>query len=155
MACGKDKPAGILQQHLEWALRDVNGRPIGHISPCHPQARAWVISVMTEIVERYQPDGLLLDYLRFNNRPMQLDPHGAADLEKQFGVKPSAVRPQQLQQFKEACLTELMRDISVAARQRQPGIQLAIYSWGPHVTRNHRVAQNWRAWAFIKTTMHL
>ena len=147
LACGKLEPKGILEQHPDWALRDHNGRPIGHISPCHPKARTWVVSVMKEIVQKYKPDGMLLDYLRFNNRPMQLDPHGAAELAKQFGVAADAVKPHQLQQFKEGCLTELMRAISVELRQQQPGIKLAIYSWGPHVTQNHRVAQDWPAWA--------
>jgi uncharacterized lipoprotein YddW (UPF0748 family) len=101
LACGKQEPKGILQKHPEWALRDDNGRLIGHISPCHPQARAWVVSVMQEIVEKYKPDGLLLDYLRFNNRPMQLDPHGAAELKKLLSVVPKSLQPRELQRFKE------------------------------------------------------
>jgi uncharacterized lipoprotein YddW (UPF0748 family) len=40
-----------------------------------------------------------------------------------------------------------MRSISVELRRQQPGITLAIYSWGPHVIQNHRVAQDWRTWA--------
>ncbi len=147
LACGKDALKGILRTHQEWALRDEAGRPIGHISPCHPQARAWVTSVMAEIVDRYRPDGLLLDYLRFNNRPMQLDPRGAAELAVRLrGVSPEN-RPRVVQQFKEAGLTELMRSISVDVRRRQPGIRIAIYSWGPHVVENHRVAQDWETWA--------
>lgn len=147
LASGKKEPKGILLEHPQWALRDVEGRSIGHISPCHPQARAWVVSVMKEIVENYQPDGLLLDYLRFNNQPMRLDRHGEAELTKQVGAEAGAVPVPQLQRFKEACLTKLMREISVAVRKQQPGIKLAVYSWGPHVTRNHRVAQDWPTWA--------
>jgi len=147
LACGKHELRGILEQHPEWALRDDKGRRIGHISPCHPQARAWVVSVMREIVEKYKPDGMLLDYLRFNNRPMQLDPHGAAAFKKQLGVVSAADQRRKLQRFKEDSLTELMRAISVELRRQQPGIPLAIYSWGPHVIQNHRVAQDWKTWA--------
>ncbi len=147
LACGKNEPKGILQQHPDWALRDETGSPIGHISPCHPQARAWVVSVLQEIAEKYKPDGLLLDYLRFNNRPMQLDPHGAIEFDKLMSDKPATDRTQALQRFKEGCLTKLMRNISVELRRQQPEIKLAIYSWGPHVTQNHRVAQDWRTWA--------
>ena len=147
LACGKQQPQGILKQHTEWALRDESGLPIGHISPCHPQARDWVVSVMHEIVEKYHPDGLLLDYLRFNNRPMRLDPHGAAELEKLMHGVPEKLQSGKLQGFKEECLTELMQSISVDLRRQQPGIKLAIYSWGPHVIQDHRVAQDWRTWA--------
>ena len=86
--------------------------------------------MMKEIVENYQPDGLLLDYLRFNNQPMRLDPHGEAELTKQVGAEAGAVPVRQLQRFKEACLTKLMREISVAVRQQQPGIKLAVYLGG-------------------------
>ncbi len=144
LACGKQEPQGILLRHPDWALRNADGRPIGHISPCHPQARDWVVSVHREIVARYQPDGLLLDYLRFNNRPMQLDPQGAAEFAK---LVRESQTPPELQQYKEASLTELMRRISAAVRHQQPGIKVAIYSWGPHVTQNHRVAQDWKTWA--------
>ncbi|MDG1896925.1 MAG: family 10 glycosylhydrolase [Fuerstiella sp.] len=147
LACGKERPQGILLQHTEWALRDEAGSPIGHISPCHPQARAWVVSVMHEIVEKYEPDGLLLDYLRFNNRPMQLDPHGATQLQKLTRGISASLKPQRLQRFKEDNLTRLMQSISIDLRRQQPGIKLAIYSWGPHVVQNHRVAQDWRTWA--------
>ncbi len=147
LACGHDKPAGILAKHPEWALCSTDGRPIGHISPGHPDARTWVVSVMKEIVTRYRPDGLLLDYMRFNNRPMRLDPHSVALLEERFGVKYSRLTPAQIQEFKEAELTRLMGRINREVRKIKPGIPIAIYSWGPHVVKGHRVAQDWRTWA--------
>ena len=39
LACGKDKPAGILVKYPEWAIRKPDGRLLGHISPGHPGAR--------------------------------------------------------------------------------------------------------------------
>ena len=147
LACGRDKPTGILAKHPEWALCCPGGRPIGHISPGHPDARAWVVSVMKEIVTRYRPDGLLLDYMRFNNRPMRLDPHSVALLEKRHRLKYSKLSPDQIQEFKEVELTRLMSRISREVRRIQPGIPVAIYSWGPHVVEGHRVAQDWRTWA--------
>lgn len=147
LACGHDKPAGILAKHPQWAICNRDGRPLGHISPGHPDARTWIVSVMKEIVTRYRPDGLLLDYMRFNNRPMRLDPHSVAVLEKRFRMKYSRMTPAQIQEFKEAELTRLMGLISREVRQVQPGIPIAIYSWGPHVVKGHRVAQDWRTWA--------
>ena len=147
LACGYDKPSGILTQHPAWALRSTAGLPIGHISPAHPDARIWVVSVMKEIVTRYRPDGLMLDYMRFNNRPMRLDPYSVALLEERFGVTYSRLTPAQIQTFKEAELTRLMGLISRAVRQVKPETTIAIYSWGPHVVQGHRVAQDWRTWA--------
>ena len=147
LACGHEKPSGILTKHPAWALRSPAGRPIGHISPAHPDAKRWVVSVMKEIVARYQPDGFMLDYMRFNNRPMQLDPHSVALLEKRFGVAYSKLTPSQIQTFKETELTHLMGRISQAVRQIKPTTTIGIYSWGPHVVQGHPVAQDWKTWA--------
>ena len=147
LACGHEKPSGILRKHLAWALRSTAGRPIGHISPAHPDARRWVVSVMQEIVTRYRPDGLMLDYMRFNNRPMRLDPHSVALLEERFKVPYARLTLPQLQTFKETELTRLMGLISRAVRQIKPETTIGIYSWGPHVVQGHQVAQDWRTWA--------
>lgn len=135
---GGAAPRGILLQHPDWALRNAKGEPLGHISPLVPAARQWVASVSRELVTRYQPDGLLLDYLRFPSEAVQLDGVPAPK---------DAAGKQAAQARKEEALTELARLISTTARVAKPGLQIALYSWGPHVTTNHPVAQNWPLWA--------
>jgi uncharacterized lipoprotein YddW (UPF0748 family) len=162
LVCGHQQPAGILREHPEWALADKGGRELGFISPGHPDAREWIVSMLAEIVHKYHPDGLLLDYVRYPNRPVQLDAVSAARFassrEKQEGAsgiefgsahnqaQPSASNDH-LQAFKEQCLTELVEMFSQRLRHMQPGIQIGIYSWGPHVIENHAVGQDWRTWA--------
>jgi len=149
LVCGHDHPRGILKQHPEWAMRNLAGEPIGFISPGHPEARKWIVSMLSEIVRKYQPDGLLLDYLRYHNRPIQLDAYSAAQFKKELstaGDLNEAERAKKLQTFRERLLTELMANIHVALRNEKPDIKLAIYSWGPHVIENHRVAQDWKTW---------
>ncbi len=149
LACGHEQPAGILKSHPDWALRDEQGKPLGFISPGHPDARRWLVSVYREIVDRYHPEGLLLDYLRYPLRPVQMDPVSAAEFDAKMSrekIEEPKERARQLQTFREECLTELARMISVELRAAQPGIRLALYSWGPHVATNHPVAQNWPLW---------
>ena len=146
LACGGEKLAGILLKHPEWALRDALGEALGSISPAHPKAREWVASVSREIVERYQPDGLLLDYLRFPNQPVQLDPESAKDSPAPTDKK-DKVAQARFQEIREAALTEQARLISKATRAAKPGLRIALYSWGPHVVKNHNVSQNWPLWA--------
>ncbi len=149
LVCGHDEPRGILKEHPEWAMRNLAGEPIGYISPGHPQARKWIVSMLAEIVRKYQPDGLLLDYLRYHNRPIQLDAHSAALFEAEIkvaGELSEAERAAKLQAFRERLLTELMADIHSAMRKLKPDLKLAIYSWGPHILENHRVAQDWQTW---------
>ncbi|MCA9230301.1 MAG: family 10 glycosylhydrolase [Planctomycetales bacterium] len=149
MVCGHDQPSGILKSHPEWAMRSPTGEPIGYISPGHPAARKWLVAMLEEIVGKYQPDGLILDYLRYHNRPIQLDAYSAALFEKELelvGQLDENQRAEKLQNFREQLLTELMAEIHTALRKVKPDLKLAIYSWGPHVIENHRVAQDWQTW---------
>src|SRR6185295_20197527 len=43
-------------------------------------------------------------------------------------------------------LTELVRLISAGVRAERHSTKVSIYSWGPHVTRNHQIAQVWPIW---------
>lgn len=143
--CGNDRPAGILLEHPEWGLRHPDGSPLGYISPAHPEARSWLVSVAREIVERYQPDGIILDYIRYHNRPLLLDV--AAENRFRDSLPPDStqeIEKQRMQQFKEDELTKL---VSLYASTLHPlKCKLGIYSWGPHVAANHQIAQCWPRW---------
>jgi uncharacterized lipoprotein YddW (UPF0748 family) len=147
VVCGDEKPAGILLQHPEWALRHPDGRAMGYISPAHPEARKWLASVIREVVAKYQPEGIVLDYIRYANRPLLLDPAGEERLRKLLPAgSPPAEEKKLLQRFKEAELTELVRLISESARAERPDLKLAAYCWGAHVASNHQIAQVWPLW---------
>ena len=145
--CGDEQPAGILLRHPGWALRHPDGRAMGYISPAHPEARKWLTSVINEIVVKYQPEGIVLDYLRYANRPLRLDPAGEARFRKSLPANcPPADEKKLLQRFKESELTELVRLISETARVERPDFMLAAYCWGAHVAKNHQIAQIWPLW---------
>jgi uncharacterized lipoprotein YddW (UPF0748 family) len=149
MVCGHDHPQGILAEHPEWAMRNLAGEPIGYISPGHPEARKWIVSLLEEVVRKYQPDGLLLDYLRYHNRPIQLDAYSADLFEKELataGPLSEEEKKKQLQAFRERLLTELMEQIHISLRNLKPDLKLSIYTWGPHILENHKVAQDWQTW---------
>ncbi len=145
--CGDEQPKSVLLQHPEWALRLPDGRAMGYISPAHPEARKWLASVIHEIVLKYQPDGLVLDYIRYPNRPLRLDP--ASEVRFRESI-PANCTPEEekkrLQEFKENELTELVRLISEAGRAAQPNLKIGAYVWGPHVTKDHQIAQVWTLW---------
>lgn len=149
LSSGHFEPRGILEDHPEWAIRQPDGKPLGFLSPAHPGARAWIESALVEIVERYQPDGLLLDYLRYFNRPWQLDEAAAAQLDRDvaaLGDVDEATRARFRQARGEEHITAFLGSLRAKLDAAKPGIKLGIYTWGPHVSRDHRVAQPWPAW---------
>jgi len=146
---GDKKLAGILDKHPDWALRDKKGEKLGYLSPCHPESRRYILSVLREIVTMYQPDGLLLDYLRFPSQSIQLDDQSEARFREAYpgyDKADDAAKKQQLQAFKEKALTELAEQISKELRAAKPALRLGLYTWGPQVTRNHNVSQRWDLW---------
>lgn len=147
VVCGDEKPAGILLQQPEWALRHADGRAMGYISPANPEARRWLASVIREIVAKYQPEGIVLDYIRYANRPLRLDPAGEERFRKSLPADCPAVEEKRLlQRFKESELTELARLISETTRAERPDLKLAAYCWGAHVAQDHQIAQVWPLW---------
>lgn len=149
-ASGHFEPVGILEEHPEWALRQESGAPWGFLSPAHPEARAWIAAWLAELVERHRPEGLLLDYLRYFNRPWRFDAAAEDQLAADAaaaGISEAAALEAFRQSRAEHYLTQLLEEIRTAVRAVDPRVRLGIYTWGPHVTRNHRVAQPWPAWA--------
>ena len=147
LSCGHDEPAGVLAEHPEWALRKPDGKPMGHICPTNPNARDWVASVVAEVVERYPTQGILLDYLRYYNRPTLLDVASEKTFAAHKAQHQDVAEKELMQRFREAGLTALARQISETARALRPKLKIAIYSWGPHVASHHRVAQAWPIWS--------
>ena len=147
LACGHDQPAGILRAHPDWALRDPQGKSIGSISPGHPEARRWLVDWLSEIVERYRPDGILLDYMRYASQETQLDSVSQKRFSELDPRPDQNEKSNQIQSFREQLLTELMQQISTRLREIDPRLHLSIYSWGYHVTKDHRVGQDWPQWA--------
>ena len=146
---GEGAPSGVLKDHPEWSLRDKAGKALGYVSPIHPAARKWMISMVGEIAQRYQPEGVLLDYLRFPSGNIQFDPESAARFEKEYPGDKTATAQEHashMQEYKVRNLTELARGISEELRRVRPGIRIGMYTWGPQVAAGHPVAQDWRTW---------
>ena len=148
LSAGHDEPAGILESHTDWALQDKNGNPLGWISPANEDAQAWVLHLMEQLMHHIEPDGIMLDYMRYpNERDVRLDPVSEERFMQEAPEnedEDSAAK--RLQSFKETSLTHLMADIAVMVRKDFPEAKIGLYSWGPHVPFNHPVAQCWPDW---------
>jgi uncharacterized lipoprotein YddW (UPF0748 family) len=148
LACGHDRPSGILKVHPDWALRGKEGQPLGFISSGHPEARAWVVAVLKEIAATYRPDGILLDYCRYPGNEALMDPVSQAKFDESHPAGPfppgSRAYKEELLKFKRQCLTELVGQISGTLRALEPRPRIAAYMWGAQELPGSR---DWRTWA--------
>ncbi len=70
---GDSSAVGMAKKHPEWVCRDSNGalpKRNFALSPGLPQVRAHIQSVVMELVNRYEVDGIHLDYIRWSEFPM-------------------------------------------------------------------------------------
>lgn len=147
LASGEEEPTGVLVSHGDWALRRMDGgAPLGILSPANPDARAWLGSLIEELVRDLQPDALWFEHLRFPLRKVDLDPTGKAELAKILEATPVAERSMRALRFREESLTHLTRELSSKARAARPGIRLGVYSRGPDAVLDPLLAQAWPTW---------
>jgi uncharacterized lipoprotein YddW (UPF0748 family) len=148
MACGSTEPRGILKQHPEWALRDKAGNPMGYLSAGHPEVHKYVISVLHEILTKYQPDGIMLDYCRYPGGEAAMDPVSQAKFDAAHPVDKfpinSAERKEAFRKFKADRLTELVDKFSSTLHALTPAPRIGCYMWGLHELKGTR---DWKAWA--------
>ncbi|MBE3576193.1 MAG: family 10 glycosylhydrolase [Limnochordales bacterium] len=112
MVGSKSDPGPIATAHPDWVELDRNGNSVSSydliwVSPALPEVQDFVMSVLKEMVSKYDIDGLQLDYIRYE-----------LALPTPFGYNPRA-----LARYKE--------ETGVDARQLTPGSEgeLAFASW--------------------------
>ena len=62
---GGREPGGVLKARPELAALAEDGRPVGWACPSKEEARRYELSVIREFLERYEVDGVHLDYIRY------------------------------------------------------------------------------------------
>ena len=160
---GEDNPKDPRQlwnQRPEWFLADAQGKRqprtkagYVHLNPCLPEVRAYLASLARELAERYEVDGIHLDYIRFPSRDPQERGAGypadrrSAELFKKQKIADPVQEPSLYEGWKAECVTQLVRDIrtAVAGTARRPALSAAVWPT-PRVARE-RVCQEWDAWA--------
>jgi uncharacterized lipoprotein YddW (UPF0748 family) len=96
----------VYYTHPEWMMVDNYGRSImdytfeekkqagvegNYLSPGNPSVRHFLRSVVKEIVDKYDVDGIHLDYVRYPAPQFSFDPVSRARFEKEYRVDPLAL----------------------------------------------------------------
>ena len=159
-------PGPVLAAHPGWASYDNRGSlfPPGQnkpfLDPANPEARQYVIALCNEIAQRYNIDGLQLDYIRY---PFQ-DPgadrtygYGIA-ARQQFrqltGVDPTKISPrdrvlwQKWTDFRTLQIDSFVAQVAQKLRKTRPNIimSVAVFPLSEH-DRLNKLQQHWEVWA--------
>jgi uncharacterized lipoprotein YddW (UPF0748 family) len=159
-------PGPVLSAHPTWANIDNKGRIQNpndgkfYIDPANPEARNYLLRIVSEIANNYKVDGVQLDYIRY---PFQDDNanftygYGIA-ARQQFrqltGADPVNISPRdgslwrQWVEFKTNQINSFVADVSQLLRQNYPRTILSVAVFPhPESQRIYKIQQNWEVWA--------
>ncbi len=150
---GKTPPsdrAHLYWRKPEWIVADRQGRRQAlndHytcLNPCLPEVRAYLASVMEDLVARYPVDGLHLDYVRFIEGDWSYDKKTLAAFHAKHRVWPSK-DPAAWDGFRRDAVTEAVREIRTSVQAARPGVVVsaAVY---PTASARARVLQDAEGW---------
>lgn len=159
-------PGPVLAANPDWANYDNRGNmiPVGQNKPffdqANPELRQYLINLYTEIVTRYNVDGLQLDYIRY---PFQ-DPAAGriygygkaarAQFQQQTGVDPLNISPSDRDLwhkwtvFRTQQVDSFVSAVSQQLRQKRPNLILSVAVFPlPEIERIQKLQQHWEVWA--------
>ncbi len=96
----------IFLRHPEWFMRSIDGIDMGrvklhgvdlvkrgvdgrYLSPGNPKVRTHLLKVILEIVEKYDIDGIHMDYVRYPNFHYDYNPAVTTEFTKRYGIGPA------------------------------------------------------------------
>ena len=170
---GEAGPDAMLKRNPSWAFF-YDGARRGYIDPGNADARHYEVSLIAELVSKYDVDGLSLDYCRCPNRVGYTDT-GRAEFLKKHNVdlaKIVSTSPETLdteggkkaasavaasaranpiwpawRKWRAEQINTLAREIRAAVNKAKPGLPISSYVWGYHTyTNNSEVCQDWVTW---------
>ncbi|MAE66109.1 MAG: hypothetical protein CMJ18_17700 [Phycisphaeraceae bacterium] len=103
--------SGLVRKHPEWRMVDIDGTPVEKASYAYPEVRAYMLSLIREVIEDYEVDGVNLGFIR--------GPHFSAyesisvqDFEKEHGIDPRTIDENDVraQRHRAGYVTALIRE---------------------------------------------
>jgi uncharacterized lipoprotein YddW (UPF0748 family) len=164
-------PRHVVNAHPEWIARLEDGRPMtsltarqcrrlgvegAFLSPALPGVRAWLGSVVKEIVSRYPVDGVQLDYIRLPGVALRGesgalvetaagDPAAPAPVRARRAPPPSRARTPRTE-AECAHVAAVVGEVRDSLAGVRPGLPLTAAVIADTVTAVRTNAQRWTAW---------
>ena len=156
----------VLAANPDWANYDNKGNiiPIGQtkpfLDPANPQVREYLTKLYTEIVTRYQVDGIHLDYIRYPfqdslvGRSYGYGKAAREQFKQQTGTDPLNISPsqrdlwQQWTAFRAEKVDSFVAELSQTLRQKRNTLLISVAVFPlPEYERIEKIQQHWEVWA--------
>lgn len=156
-----DYPGPVLSSHdFAWALASQTGAFVPPrqfeywLDPSNPDCRAYIKSLVFEVVNRYPVDGIQLDYIRypFNNKGSEMGFNwlGRQKFERETGLSLDRLDEDTRTMWihwKANNVSSFVKEMSESLRAAKPGIRISAAVYGmPKRMRMNAIQQEWEVW---------
>ncbi|MGK7888953.1 MAG: glycoside hydrolase family 10 protein [Leptolyngbyaceae cyanobacterium] len=145
----------LARRHPSWLSQRQDGRtvvmqgrhPRKWLNPLHPEVQRLIVGMITEVVQRYEVDGIQLD--DHFGMPVELgyDPYTVAHYRDTHGGQdpPTDVNDPAWVQWRADIVTQLMGQIVTAVRAINPDCHISL-SPNPQPFARDKFLQDWEQW---------
>ncbi len=133
-----------------------------YLAPASPQVREYVLNVVDEILQKYDFDGVHLDYMRYPSRRFIYDVALRSKFMRQYGIDPSDLALPGVQERLSVWgnedldnlwhrlvrddLTAFIRDFSQQVKKRHPNIKISVAVKADYQSARSQFFQDWPNW---------
>ncbi len=149
----------VVNLHPEWLCKDINGNTASKdgrfLDPGVPEVREYTIKVLTDLLTKYDIDGIMLDFIRYPGREWGYNDIAVARFNKTYGKsgKPAPEDPL-WGRWRREQVTQMVRDIYKTVQRIKPHVKVcaATIPWGDcpsDFTKTDAygwVFQDWKGW---------
>ena len=115
-----------------------NARNEFFVNPLHPDVQNYELSILREIATNYEVDGIVLDWLRFDNYAMDLSEYTRELYKKDRGYDPAIIdfktdNPQRTawNEWRERKLADYLFKVAQTVKQARPSAQIGAFVLPP------------------------
>ncbi len=157
-------PGHMTPEHIWWTHGPGNNNPnqdwvmysdsgawdyggVSNLDPGHPAVEDYLITVFMDIVNRYDVDGLNLDYIRYPATNWGYNPVAVARFNQEYGRtgNPSSTDVT-WQNWRRDQITNLVKRLYLEIKAVKPWVKLNADVWNSATTGNNSYFQNWDNW---------
>ncbi len=108
------------------------------VNPIHPEVQEYQLSIIKEILTRYDIDGLILDWIRFDGYNMDLSDYMRTIYKKRYGYDPIEIdfskagpKRDEWNRFRSEAVADYIKRVSLEVKRIRPGVKLGVYILSP------------------------
>ncbi len=154
---------GVLYAHTEyveqlpWRCQRADGSYVDWLDPTSPNVRARWKALIQEVITKYDVDGVMLDYCRYDSGDAPYNPTVKAKFEEYLGgtitnwpgdFAPGRPRYAEFMELRVGLIDDLVRDLVTWAREVKPTIEVGAYTLVPSPWTRYSVGQDPAKWAY-------